>query len=149
MKKLILFAMALILAACAGLAPQKSELEQNQQKWEDQNISHYRFNMNFSCFCIFRQDSPLVVEVQDGQVVSMEYANGNQLDANGQEFFAQYSTIDQIFEKLKAVSAGEADEVVVSYDPTYGFPQDVKIDYIKEAIDDEFSFTISDFAVLP
>ena len=92
---------------------------------------------------------PLIIEVQDGEVVSMEYSTGNAIDASSLEYFQRFSTIDRIFEQLQKDSNGEADEVVAAYDATYGFPNDVKIDYVKEATDDEIWFTISDFEALP
>ena len=153
MKKLILLiaVAALALAACASGASanqNQSELSQNQQKWQDGNISHYRYNLAISCFCIFTQDMPLIIEVQDGQVVSMEYASGNEIDAANREYFARFETIDRLFEQLQKDIGGEADEVVATYNANYGFPEEVKIDYVLEATDDEIWLTISDFEPL-
>jgi hypothetical protein len=152
MKKLILLIAALALTACASVDASanqnQSELSRNQQKWQDANISHYRYNLFLSCFCAFNENMPLIIEVKSGQVVSMEYQNGKPIEDINREFFDTYSTIDRIFEQLEKDSNGEADEVVVSYDAKYGFPNDVKIDRIKEAVDDELYFTISEFEPL-
>ncbi|MCI0551619.1 MAG: DUF6174 domain-containing protein [Anaerolineae bacterium] len=153
MKKLVLLiaVAALALAACASGASanqNQSELSLNQQKWQDANISHYRYNLFISCFCVFTQDMPLIIEVKDGQVVSMEYASGNEIDAGSREYFQRFETIDRLFEQLQKDTGGEADEVVVTYNATYGFPEEVKIDYVLEATDDEIWLTISDFEPL-
>jgi hypothetical protein len=150
MKKLILLVAAFALAACAGLnaSANQSELSQNKQKWQDANISHYRYDMFLSCFCAFNENMPLIIEVQDGQVISMEYENGKAIEDVNREYFDKFSTIDRIFEQLEKDSNGEADEVIAAYDSTYGFPNDVKIDRVKEAIDDELYFTISGFEPL-
>ena len=153
MKKLIFLiaVAALALAACASGASanqNQSELSQNQQKWQDANISHYRYNVAISCFCIFSQDMPLIIEVRDGQVVSMEYASGNEIDAANREYFQRFETIDKVFEQLQKDIGGEADEVVATYNANYGFPEEVKIDYVLEATDDEIWLTISDFESL-
>ena len=153
MKNLILLiaVAALALAACAGGASanqNQSELDQNWQKWQDADISHYRYNLAISCFCVFSQDMPLIIEVQDGQVVSMEYASGNEIDAGSREYFQRFETIDRLFEQLQKDIGGEADEVVVTYNAAYGFPEEVKIDYVLEATDDELWLTISDFEPL-
>ena len=147
MKKLLTLFIALALSACA--MGNQSELSTNQQKWQNANISHYHYNLSISCFCVFSQDMPLVIEVQDGEVVSMEYSTGNAIDPSSLEYFQRFSTIDRIFEQLEKDSNGEADEVVVAYDATYGFPNDVMIDYVKEATDDEIWFTVSGFEALP
>lgn len=154
MKKLILLiaVFALALSACANATASanqnQSELEQNQQTWQDANISHYRYHVAISCFCVFSQDMPLIIEVQDGQVVSMEFASGNEIDAANREYFARFETIDKLFEQLQKDIGGEADEVVVTYNATYGFPEEVKIDYVLEATDDELWLTVSDFEAL-
>ena len=57
--------------------------------------------------------------------------------------------IDKIFEELTKDINGEADEVTVTYNANYGFPEQVNIDFIKEAVDDEISLTISNFEKLP
>ena len=151
MKKLILIVMALVLAGCASAFAlgSQSEREQNQEKWQDAAISHYRYNLNLSCFCVFTQDMPLVIEVLDGKVVSMEYQNGNEIDPSLLELFNRYATIERVFGEVKAGLDGAADEVIVKYDPTYGFPTEVTIDVEKQATDDELYLTLSNFEKLP
>ena len=147
MRKLILIVMVLALAACS--AGGQTEIERNQEKWQDAGISHYRYNLFVGCFCVFSQDMPLVIEVQDGEVVSMEYQSGNEIEVTNRELFEKYATIDRIFTELETDINGAADEVVVKYDPTYGFPTEASIDFIKEAIDDELYLTLSNFEELP
>jgi hypothetical protein len=153
MKKLLFIftLMALVLSACAAAAVSGSQTEigQNQQKWQDANISHYRFHLSISCFCVFVENMPLIIEVEDGKMVSMEFHNGKEIDPSLLELFNKYATIDQIFAELEAGQNGAADEVTVKYDPTYGFPTEATIDVVKEATDDELYLTISDFEVLP
>ena len=147
MRKLILIFIVFVLAACS--MGSQTEIERNKEKWQDANISHYRFNLFVGCFCVFSQDMPLVIEVQNGEVVSMEYQSGKEIDAGSRELFDRYATIDRIFAELEKDLNGEADEVVVKYDPTFGFPTEVNIDFIKDAIDDEQALTVSNFEKLP
>ena len=153
MKKLLLVLMTLVLADCsavAGAAGNQSEIEQNKEKWQDANIPHYRYNLHISCFCIFVENMPLIIEVQDGEVVSMEFENGAEIDpAIGQDLFDKYATIDRIFAEVEAGLNDTADNVVVKYDPTYGFPTEVTIDVEEQAADDELYLTISNFEELP
>ena len=147
MRKLTLLFIVLVLSACSMGG--KSETQRNQEKWQGANISHYRYNLFVGCFCVFSQDMPLVVEVKDGQVVSMEYQSGKEIDASSRELFDKYATIDRIFSELETNINGKADEVTVTYDPTYGFPTKVNVDFIKNAADDELSLTVSNFEKLP
>ncbi|HLO29455.1 MAG TPA: DUF6174 domain-containing protein [Anaerolineales bacterium] len=161
MRKLLFIFMVLALAACS--LGSQSEIDRNQQKWQDANISHYRFNLSIGCFCPFSQDMPLVIEVQNGKVVSMVSQSGNEIDANNREIYKQYETIDRVLSELEKAIKGttdevgsssdpaprKADEVVVTYDPTYGFPAQAQIDFIKNAVDDELTLDISNFEKLP
>lgn len=146
MKKIILFVLAIILSACAGV----SDYDQNLAKWQGADISHYRFQLFIGCFCPFGEDMPLTIEVKDGEVVSMNRFDGSPVESTDPSFevYNAYSTIDRIFVELAAEQNGDADEVLVEYDTQYGFPANVAIDNIKEAIDDEFSFQVSNFEVL-
>lgn len=166
MRKFLFIVLAIVLTACSGMVTEvpteiptevptdlptgvSGDIETARQQWEAAGISHYRFNLNMVCFCAFAENMPLVVEVQDGNVVSMEYQNGTEIDPASLEFFQRYETIDKIFAELEKAAGGEADEVTVSFDNTYGFPEQIDIDVIKEAIDDELAMTISGFEVLP
>ena len=143
--------MTLILAACASANTlgNQSEIEQNREKWQNAGISHYRYHLAISCFCVFTQDMPLILEVQDGKVVSMEFQSGNKIDPSLTELFEKYATIDRTFTELEAGLNGAADEVTVKYDPTYGFPTEATIDVEKQATDDELYLTLSNFEKLP
>ncbi len=146
MRKLTLVLIALILTACSlG----KSEIQRNQQKWQGAKITHYRYNLFVGCFCVFNENMPLVVEVKDGSLVSMKYQNGKEVEESNRDLFEKYATIDRIFSELETNINGKADEFTVTYDPTYGFPTKVNVDFIKKAMDDELALTVSNFEKLP
>ena len=149
MKKIIIITLVVTLAACSTGG---SDLSQNRQTWENANISHYRFELDLNCFCAFRDQMPLTVEIQDAEIVSITGADGEIIptDDLNYEYFSKYATIDRLFTVLEAVAAdNEAGEVVVKYDPTYGFPAEASIDYIELAADDELYITISGFEKIP
>ena len=93
---------------------------------------------------------PLTIEVKGGEVVSITRADGTVVDSSNPSYetYQTYGTIDSLFSKLKTDIAGEADEVVMTYDATYGFPTSIAIDYIKEAVDDELSLQVLEFQIL-
>jgi hypothetical protein len=157
MKKLILVSMVFILAACSALqseptpAPTTPPLAE-RQIWDNSNVNHYRFQLHLSCFCVFRDQMPLTVEVKDGKVVSITQADGKIVPADdpNYEFFVSYGTFEAMFTRIEgALADPEAGEVTVTYDPTFGFPVDAAIDYIELAADDEMYFTVSGFEQLP
>ena len=142
---------AIVLSACAAAAVSGSQTEigKNIEKWQDANISYYRYELHLSCFCVFVENMPLVIEVQDGKMVSMAYQNGKEIDPQLLELFKKYETMDLIFAELEAGLNGAADKVTVEYNPSYGFPTKAEIDVEEQAIDDELYMTISNFEVLP
>ena len=148
MKKIILLLLALVLAACSAGAT--TDYEKNLAKWNDANISHYRYSLFIGCFCAFRDQMPLTIEVKDGEVVSMTRSDGTAVNSTDPSYdiFESYATIDRVFLKLEADQTGDADEVTVTFDSTYAYPANVAVDNIKEAIDDEISYQVSEFEIL-
>ena len=148
MKKIILITLIFMLAACSAGG---SELSRNQEKWQDANITHYRFNLNISCFCAFRDQMPLTIEVQDGQIVHMATVDGTLVLDTDQnyEFYAPHATIDLLFAEINAAVNEGADSVTVTYDATYGFPTEIAIDFSQEMADEEMYYSISGFEALP
>ena len=141
----LFFALVLTLSACGG----GSAFQQNQEKWEGKNIDHYQFTVAVSCFCPFA-NVEVTYEVQNGQVVSQSVKSSpdNPVDeAQVSDFYQDYNTIEKVFDYVgRAVD--EADETTIEYDSTYGFPTNVSVDWIKQAIDDEMYLTLSNFEPL-
>jgi len=122
-------------------------LRRNQQKWQDAGISHYRFRLTINCFCPDIH-GPLMIEVENDQVISMESQNGNALDATSREIFESYGTINRLFLLATIDLSEERKEVTVTYDPTYGFPTNFFTDFT-EGSDDELTLIIESFEALP
>lgn len=141
----LLFTLVLTLSACGS----ESTFQQNQTKWETQNIDHYSFTIAVSCFCPFA-NVEVTYEVQNGQVVSqsVQTSQDNPVDeAQVSDFYRDYNTVDKVFDYVgRAVN--EADKTTVEYDSTYGFPTEVSVDWIELAADDEMYLTLSNFEPL-
>ena len=94
---------------------------------------------------------PLTVEVQDGQTTSMIDSNGTVITSENESYrsFSQHATVDLLFSAVKANLNSVADEFTVTYNFTYGFPTEIRIDRSKDFADDEWALSISGFEVLP
>lgn len=158
MKKLLLLVFAIVLSACATVTnagQPKSEVELAREKWQDASISHYRMNLFISCFCAFNDEMPLILEVKDGEVVSMESGSGKELNPINLQYYERYLTIDKLFNEIEKGFQGEgtdmgpAEKLTVKYDEKYGFPTEITVDFIEMAVDDELYLTISDFEPVP
>lgn len=141
----LFFILVLTLSACGG----GSTFQQNQAKWESQNVDHYRYTIAVSCFCIFA-NVEVTYEVQNGQIVnqSVQTSPDNPVDeAQVSDFYQDYNTIDKVFDYVgRAVD--EADKTTIEYDSIYGFPTEVAVDWIEQAADDEIYLTLSNFEPL-
>ena len=146
MKKILLLVLSLLLVACSA----SSEYDQNLKKWQVADIDHYRFDLFIGCFCPFRNVMPLTIEVQNGEVVSITQVDGVVVatDDPSYELFISAASMDSLFTMLEADLNGDADEVLVTYDATYGFPTSISVDQIKEAVDDEIFYQVENFKIL-
>jgi Family of unknown function (DUF6174) len=91
----------------------------------------------------------LRIEVRDGKVVrtsSLPTATGLPLPAGGE---ARRPTIDELLADLeRAQTSPDRGEITATYDPRTGVPTETSIDWIKNAADDEMSWTITNFTAL-
>jgi hypothetical protein len=158
MKKFLLLVLTLVLSACTAIASAqepKSEVQLAREKWQAANISHYQINVDVSCFCAFRDEMPLIVEVKDGEVVSLKSGTGKELNSTNLQYYERYLTIEKLFDEIEKGFKAEgsdqnpAEKVEVKYDETYGFPTSINIDFVEQATDDELYITVSDFQKLP
>lgn len=141
----LFFVLVLMLSACGG----GSTFQQNQNKWKSQNIDHYRYTIAVSCFCPFAFVE-VTYEVQNGEVVnqSIQTSPENPVDEEQvNEFYQPYNTIEKVFDYVDE-AVRDADDITIEYNPTYGFPTDVSIDWIELAADDEIYLTLSNFEPL-
>lgn len=139
------FSLLMFLAGCELLpvtrTPQQQlalDLQAAEARWAGQNLSAYSFTIEMSCFCPFTD--PMRVTVRDGEVVSVT-RNGADVPA-GQQAGAPI-TIEAAFRRIHD-SLG-ANAIEVQFHPVFGFPERAVVDPIKDAVDEEFAFDITDF----
>lgn len=133
----------LILAALPFLPRylDKKELVSNRAKWEKQNITHYRFDLEIKHRYPLYTPMPLTIEVQDDQIVKIVDANGEKLDQG----FETVGTVERLFDCIQEGLSG-TETVASEYDRKYGFPTLI---YIIEIFEIKDEYKISNFEVLP
>lgn len=135
------------LVAGAGLALANPKPLEGRARWEAQGIRDYRFVLERVCFCLAR--GPVVIEVRDGQVVSIVDAVTGEAESDGfalAEIYGEVSTIDALFDVIDG--AEDAEVVTVSYDAELGYPTEIYIDESFLMADEEMRYLVSDFALL-
>ncbi|MEZ5449271.1 MAG: DUF6174 domain-containing protein [Thiolinea sp.] len=132
------------LRGSTGQLPQ--DFLDNQAKWKTANggaAQNVDYTTQSSCFCPPDYTRPMNISEQDGRIVSATYADemgGTVPDYIRDSLF----TIDERFEQLQEAYQSGAEQVDVSYDPTYGYPTSVFIDRSSLIADEEISYSIHD-----
>lgn len=135
-----------LLLGCSSLFdPDSNELEDNLAVWNASGIEDYRFRYARLCFCI--GDSPVIIEVGADTIVSVTEADtGDPVDP---QYMDIYLTIDGVFEVIRDAIERDAFSLSVAYHETLGYPTQVAIDYIENAVDDEITYVASELVEFP
>jgi Family of unknown function (DUF6174) len=135
------------LGACSvldvdGRDSEREKLEAHRAQWQSQGVDSYEFVLRRLCYC-GGGTTPATVVVRNGQRVSVtDVETGMPIAEN----FAQYYlTIDELFDFIADAIDRKAYQIDVTYDAAYGFPRQISIDYLENAIDEEMAFEASSF----
>lgn len=134
-----LAAIALIfLAGCdliTGTTPERA-------LWDALDIKNYDFVYGESCFCGFSRPNPVKLSVRDG-VVSAATPVGSYIGT--MPALNTYPTMDSVFAILERAQKNTPSGVTVEFDPTYHYPTRIFVDPLKNAADDEVTYTVQSF----
>lgn len=122
--------------------------EEARRQWTQLQIREYRYRFRRSCFC-FGAPGEGIVHVHDGKVIEVDELSTPRVPPGpGVGDPALYPTIDGLFALLDRYSADGADVIQFSCDPNFGIPTWISVDQIIRAIDDEVSYSASEFQIL-
>jgi hypothetical protein len=143
----------LLVSACAGTSESidapvgsgspgptaSTEFQLAQQRWTDLGPVSYRMTLTSSCgermgLGVFRVTvTPRGIEVQPVDRWSDDTA---------------VQTVPDLFDFITQASDNGAEVVDVDYDVELGYPKQIDVDYMVDAIDDEACYRVSDFEPL-
>src|SRR6266496_1194559 len=110
------------------------ELEQNQVKWANQQITHYRMSVDLPYETTYygQLPMPLTVEVNDNTVVSVTDAQGKIISVeenNDSAYYYRYFfTVPGLFSYVHQYYLKKPPSVEITYDSAFGFPSSIFID---------------------
>ena len=153
MRKSTLLLFLFPLIACSSFINENDGYEVALDKWEESKFSHYEFRYGLACICPQTNPSLIVVyadtvyqvldpETRDSLMVQTAE---NMFEFAGDVYRSSYRTIDELFEIIKDARARDAYKLYVEYDESKGFPISIDIDYIKNAVDDEVFYSVSEY----
>jgi hypothetical protein len=139
MKWFLLLGLALSAGCLDSIGPQQDdELAAARARWDRAGLEDYRFRVDYTCFCRIAPHAA-VVDVRQGVIAAVLDANTSAQPA----YTLGMLTVPELFDRIALAIASNADEVTVRYDAQLGFPEDAFLDYIENAVDDEFRFQVS------
>ena len=142
-----------VVATEAEIAEQTAALDDAAARWAEQGITDYTFSLQNNCFCAPEYVGPIDIVVVGGAAVSMTIGPetydtswaGSTVPPSSASWIA--GTAEQLFDRIRA-ALGQKD-FEATYDPVTGFPTRFYSDPMPGAVDDEYGFTTTDFAVTP
>lgn len=138
--------LALIAVGCGRvLEPEQDEHTLSRARWASTNTNDYVFDLQRSCFCVSDFVRPVRIEILGGIVNSAVYTDTGELISPP---LTSVPTIEDLFDEIREALDGSAFSVIADYHPGMGYPINVSIDYIENAIDDEMAFSVSSFQLL-
>jgi hypothetical protein len=142
----VLLALALSLAGCGSPSSPsgaEEELEEARRTWSRQGYDSYTFKVSQFCFCVSEARGTFAVTVIRGEVVSVTDAETG-APRTPSPFVPL--TVEALFAKVDDAIESDAAQLEVRYDPALGYPQEIAIDFIELAIDDEVTYRASDLS---
>lgn len=139
----LLAILALSGSACHVSTSPESDLDTARSRWTRSHPSSYDIVVRRVCFCATEVTNPVLVSVREGVVTSRTYVgSGAQVSA---QFASLFPTVEGIFRIVDDALGRNAYTLDVAYDPAYGFPVTIDIDYVNNAVDDELTVQMSGF----
>lgn len=140
---------AIALAGCGGgddANPTETALARSRARWQAQGIRSYRYRFQVNAFIGPPLTTPVEVVVRDG--VPQSVTPLDPAVTIDPAFFARYDTIEELFAVIGDAEDRSAPQIDVEYDATNGVPKSVYIDYNRNVADEEFGYTVTEFAPL-
>lgn len=140
-----------LLASASALADEAGleRLDAARALWQAAQTGSYRYGYRKYCDCNRDEPPVTVVTVSDGDIESVYHLHSD----SDREVPARdgsldlYWTVDDLFEKLAGAYALEA-VVRAEYEPDFGYPTSLYIDYDSAVIGDETDLRLTRFEPL-
>jgi hypothetical protein len=124
--------------ARADAGSERRALDRAKARWARQHIRSYSYRLRVKCTCPARERRAVRIVVH----------NGRTRGARG--FQRRLDTVSELFREIGDALANDfAGENHARYSPRRGYPVSARLDPNTLAVNDEFSFTVDRFRVLP
>ncbi len=148
MKKIIILCIGIyIFSACGNTESKNSHTNNNvyntfiehKKQWDNRQTQNYAFVVKKTCFCPYEEK--IQVTVENNLVIEAKYIPSNSVIDTGMK----QKNIDGYFDMIQEALDNNVYQLTVQYDETYGYPKEIYIDYDEQMVDEEVSYTLTDF----
>ena len=108
------------------------ELSDNRTLWKSTGIRRYRFSIQASCFCPYRD--PVKITVR-----------GKRVKLSDPDWFGP-KTVPALFKFIREAIDGESAMLTVKYNRSKGFPRLISVDRDRMVVDEEISYRVTKFS---
>ena len=133
------------LAACDSitgtddLSREQSRLDRNWDRFQSSAPLSYSYTVRVDCNCTSDVTRPVTVWVDRGSIEYLLYEDDGR--PVPYSYANSFPSVEQLFDAIQGGIDRRADRIDVQYDPTYGYPVSVYIDYDRRVVDEELSLT--------
>ncbi len=107
-------------------------------RWAASGIRTYELDREIRCFCYDGGDTIRCTVVNDRVVSVINLRTHEAVDTN----LHAPATVQDFFDIIERARSRRAAKLKVSYDPTYGCPTEIDIDWMLNTIDDEVTYMV-------
>lgn len=118
----------------------RAEIAAQRVKWAARRIEDYQLTFSRICFCAPEGAGLVVLSVLAGEPVEWLYFLSG--DPVAPEWQAVFPTVDGLFDFLDDAIARGAERIEVAFDPDFGLPTTVRVDYRLAAADEEIGYEV-------
>lgn len=121
--------------------PNQINLNKNIDRWKKSKIENYIYTYQQVCFG--QERDKIIVSVSNGKVTKAFNQSTKQTLTNKE--LKNLVTIEQLFEQIKKAIKSNVDQLDVTYNQDYGYPESIDIDPEKKIVDEEYGYKITQF----
>jgi Family of unknown function (DUF6174) len=148
MKPLSLLFLGVLISGCTltgpGSTAELTDIVEARARWEQWGLDDYDIDLTRSCFCIGAGE--MTVLVRDDTVAAV--LQEDNLWSSDQSWWQYIPTVDGLFD-LAEEALDDAASADVTFSQSHGYPVEISIDWIREAVDDEISYSVSSIDASP
>lgn len=133
------------LAFASDLTKLQESADLALKHWQESNVQNYSFVFKRYCECMGPQSARVTIE--NGKVTKVVDPTDSTVDLFNNVYL--HETVDSFLDMIQKSLKAKPANARFTFDAEYGYPTEISIDPNERMVDDEVSYTLSDFLISP